>query len=456
MSDKVTRRSVLAGGSAALGAGLAWHRRVAGEEVGRDTRATSAPKLGANDTFRVGLIGCGARGPYLGYVFHDQPQVEVAAVCDVHRGRAEEAGKLIERLGGRPTICHDYRRILDEQRLDAVVIATNIHWHALPAVQACAAGKDIYLEKPVAFCVSEGQAIIRAALHHKRIIQMGTQQHSWDHYREAVEIIRSGQLGEISHVQVWDARNMFPGLGSPPDSEPPPELDWDFWLGPAPQRPYNVNRYEHHDWFFDYSGGWQLAWGVHHLDIVHWAMGVKAPTSVEGVGGVLGLADDNREWPDTFQGTCEYPPGPVARKGFLLTYTCHTGCGPLIEAHPHGKAFYGTDGILVLSRNGFDVYPQTRDGKLTIPERKVPKGRSEHETVIDHVLGFVECCRTRRKPEADIVTGHLASNPGHLMNIAWRLGRRVRWDAGNERMIDDREANAMLSREYRPPWVLPA
>lgn len=445
--EALTRRLFL-NRSLQLTAGAAW--------IGTGAaRAQSKPSGSPNATIRVGLIGCGSRGPYLGYVFQSQPNVQVTAVCDVYEKHVNHAAELVSRIGAKPKIYVDYRRLLAEAQVDAVVIATNVHWHVIPAIEACAAGKDVYLEKPVGATVEEGQAAIAAAKRYNRIVQMGMQQQSWPHYLEAIEIIRSGKLGEISEVHVWDVRNM--PLGAPPDGDPPPGLDWDFWLGPAPKVAYNPNRQLQHDWFFDYSGGWQLVWGAHHMGIVHQAMGVGAPVAASGFGGKYAFAKDNREWPDTFDGACEYPSGPVARQGFLLRYVCRTGCGLPIHGRYNGKAFHGTEGVLVLNRQGYAIYPEKDnwDGEPKL-ERVVPSERRENDIVFAHVASFLEAVRNRSRPVIDVQAGHLASNPGHLMNIAWRLGRRVQWDGQRERIKDDDQANRLLSRRYRSPWVLPA
>lgn len=444
MSKRVSRRTFL-GTAAKVSLGL----------TAANVRAV-ATRPGPNESLRVGLIGCGSRGPYLGYVAQLVPGVKLAAVCDVHAGRMGKAVQQAEGVSGeKPRTYGDYRKLLEDQSIDAVMVATSIHWHALPAIDACAAGMDVYLEKPVSTSIGEGRAVIEAARRHGRIVQMGTQQHSWEHYTQAVEIIRSGALGSVSSVRVWDVWNQYPGLGAPPDGPPPAELDWEFYLGPSPKVPYNPNRYQHHDWFFGSGGGWTLAWGVHHYDIVHWAMGVKAPATATGAGGKFAFPGDNREWPDTFEGTCAYPPGPVAKNGFLLTYTCRTGCDERIMGSHHGKAFFGTDGTLVLDRHGFRVLAQIHEDKKATTEHEVTSATSEHDVVRKHVASFFECVRSRRQPEADIEVGHLASNPGHLMNIAWRVGRTIRWDAQTERVIDDAQANALVAKQYRPPWALP-
>lgn len=421
--------------------------------------ARAAPQRGANDAISVGLIGCGSRGPYLSYVFQLMPNVRLVAACDVHEQRLAAAVKQAEGVSGeKPRAYRDYRQLLADKDIDAVIVATNEHWHVLPAVHACAAGKDVYLEKPVGTSILEGRAAVNAATRYNRIVQMGTQQHSWEHYARAVEIIQSGRLGRISQVEVWDVDNVSPGYGAPADEPSPAELDWDFWLGPAAKVPYNRNRYEHAYWFFDYGGAWQVAWGAHHYDIVHWAMQVKAPTQASGTGGRFAFSHDtdNREWPDTFDGSCVYPASPSAPDGFLLTYTCRHGCGRPNLGRTHGKAFYGTDAVLVIDRRGYEIYAETHGGTKRTSEEKLTSTKKEHEVVQDHVRGFIECLRSRRKPAVDIEVGHLAANPGHLMNIAWRVGRTIRWDAAAEQIENDREAAGMLGRTYRAPWELPA
>lgn len=443
MITRITRRRLLRSGTAmALGTGLINRRTHA------QTTNTAAP---AGDTVSVGIIGCGNRGKYLTYICQIVPGVRVAAICDVHR---ERLGTVHQQLGGQGEMHHEYRRILDDKSIDAVVIATNTHWHALIAAQACEAGKDVYLEKPVATSIAEGQAVIKAARRHNRIVQMGTQQHDWEHYREAAEIIRSGRLGSISHVHVWDVENASPGFGAPPDGPAPPDLDWERWIGPSPLVPYNPNRYAFAEWFFDYDGGWQVAWGAHHFDIVHLAMGVTGPVTAAGTGGRFAF-QDNRQWPDTFNGACEYPPGPVAKNGFLAAYTMRHGSGRLIEGRSHGKAFHGTEGTLILDRSGYEIRSEAFKGKKAMPEETTATYSREHQVVQNHMKAFLECVRTRRTPSADIATGHRATNPGHLMNISWRVGRRVRWDADSERIIDDAEATQWMSKAYRAPWALP-
>ena len=431
MSIKPTRREFLGTGAAAASA--VW----AG---GRPYAAGAEASPGPGETVNVGLIGCGGQGRYDMSLFMSVPGVRIVAVCDVHETRVQEARK---QAGGEKVLtCRDHRKLLQSKDVHAVIVATTGHWHVLPTIDACRAGKDVYVEKPLGTSIGEGRAAVEAARKHDRIVQIGTQQHSWEHYARAAELIGKGRLGEITEVKVWDMDYHYPGFGNPPDSEPPKELDWDSWLGPSPKVPYNTNRYLHHYWFFDYGGGWQLDWAVHHYDVVHWAMGVTEPIAATALGGKYGFKDDNTQWPDTFSAILEYGPGPVAKKGFLLQYT-YRGCCRR-EQRSHGKIFFGSEASMILDRGGFTITPEQGKGK---PESFVAGPPKHHEV-------FIDCVRAHKKPPADVECGHHASNPGHLMNIAWRVGRRIRWDGQKEQVLDDPEANALVTKKYREPWKL--
>jgi predicted dehydrogenase len=412
--------------------------------------AESRAEAGPNETINLGLIGCGGEGRSV-LVAHQQcPGARVVAVCDVHETRMNMAGDL---AGGSKILRYrDYRALLENQDIDAVIVATNDHWHVLATVNACQAGKDVYVEKPLGTSIGEGRAAVRAARKYRRIVQIGTQQHCWPHYVQAARIVQSGRLGEISEVKVWDYDYLYPGFGLPPDSDPPRELDWDMWLGPSPKVPYNPNRYDHHYWWFDYGGGWVLDWGVHHYDIVHWFMGVSAPVSATAMGGDLCFEPTNTEWPDTMSGICQYEAGPVAQKGFLLQYTFRGGCRR--EQRSHGKCFFGTEASLLIDRSGFTLTPE--QDKVGEPQtvRNVYTDNVHLESLRAHAQIFLDCMRSRETPPADVEVGHLASNPGHLMNIAWKVGRKVSWDAKQERVIGDEQADALVTKPYRSPWKL--
>ena len=319
-------------------------------------RASSAAS--ANEKIRLGLIGAGSRGNQLLDSFLNEPDVEIIAVADVDDHHAGETAERIKKAkGNAPDTARDYRAMLDRKDLDGVIIATPDHWHALPAIHAVLAGKDVYVEKPVAHNVAEGQAMIKAARKTNKIMAVGTQQRSSSHFQKAVEIVRSGKLGKIFWVQTWNFENISPvGMGRYPDSEAPSHVDYDRWLGPAPQRAFNPNRFHLlFRWYFDYAGGMMSDWGVHLNDIVLWALDAKGPKSVYTTGGIF-TTDDDRDTPDTMQVVYEFP-------GCTLTYSMRKGNGLKFNGHDYGILFCGTDGSLLLDRGGFEVIPD----KVVLP-----------------------------------------------------------------------------------------
>jgi predicted dehydrogenase len=436
MSSKPTRREFL--GTTAAAAAASW----AG---GKLYAAGASARLGPSETVNFALIGCGGQGRSDMRNLMKVPGTRVVAVCDLNETRLAQARK---EAGGEEILTyHDYRKLLENKDIHAVVVATNGHWHVLPTIHACQAGKDVYVEKPLGTSIGEGRAAVEAARKYDRIVQIGTQQASWEHYIKGAEVVRSGRLGRISEVKVWDMDYQYPGFGAPPDGDPPKELDWEFWLGPSPKKPYNPNRYINHYWWFDYAGGWQLDWAVHHYQIVNWYLGVTEPISAVGVGGKLCFEKCNTEWPDTFSGICEYGPGPVADKGFLLQYTYRGGCRR--EQRSHAKIFFGTDASMIVDRSGYTITPEAKGKKGEKIDEETFRGAGDK-----HHAVFIDNVRNHKKPFADVDAGHHASNPGHLMNIAWRVGRKIHWDGAKEQVLDDPQANALVTKQYRSPWKL--
>jgi predicted dehydrogenase len=288
------------------------------EFLGAAGLAAAQHVIGANDRVTVGLIGCGGRGRYVAGLMREGPGVDFAATADVYLPNAERAK---EWAGTAARSYQDFRRLLEQKDIDAVLVATPDHWHAAIAVLACQAGKDVYVEKPLAHNVREGRAIVNAARRYNRIVQAGTQHRSSPHFREVQEIVQSGALGKVNWVRVWNYANLFPqGIGREPDSEPPAGLDWDFYLGPAPLVPYNRKRFTYR-WFWDYSGGYITDFGTHRLDTVQQVMGVSAPQTIAASGGRFSLQDAG-EIPDVLQVTYEYP-------GFVLSYeSCWAAAPP--------------------------------------------------------------------------------------------------------------------------------
>ncbi len=435
MDSNPTRREFLGATAATTSAGWA---------VGKLYAAGSSARPGPNETVNLALIGCGPRGGQLVDRFKPLRGARFVAVCDVEESRLIRAQR---HAGGNSiAVYRDFRELLENKDIDAVIIASTDNWHCFHTIYACAAGKDVYVEKPLGNSIAEGRAAVEAAEKHDRVVQFGAQQRSWEHYRRAVDIIQSGRLGEISEVKVWDYFNVYPGYGSPRDCDPPDGLDWDAWLGPAPKVPYNPNRHRNWRWFFDYGGAWQVRWTVHHYDIVNWAMGVRWPISAVGMGANMCFEPTNTQWPDTFSGICQYGPGPVAKRGFLLQVSVRNGCRR--DQRSHCKIFCGTDASMILDRSGYTITPEPRGRKKGVEEESFRTSDENHAEV------FLTNVRNHTKPFADVEQGHFATNPGHLMNISWRVGRRIRWDGENERVIDDPEADAMVTREVRAPWSM--
>lgn len=432
--------------------------------------ALPAHMIGANNRINVGWIGCGGRGRYDAGLLRQIPEVEVVAVCDVYQPHARRAGALI---GSRCQPYGDFRKVLDRKDVDAVLIATPDHWHAAIAVLACQAGKDVYVEKPLAHTIDEGLKIVKAARRYNRIVQLGTQHRSAPHIREAARIVQRGDIGHVHFVRVWNYINMSPdGVGKAADSAPPPGLNWDFYLGPAPSVPFNKNRFlVSYRWFWDYAGGMTTDYGTHRFDSVHEIMRESSPRNVSAAGGRYVLRDGG-DTPDTLQITYEYPE-------FVLSYEASMvnghGCGGRTpgmkyyltrgrDDRPHGMAFYGTKGTFYADRVGFEVYPEPK-GEFGPGAVHTVKGDSEgfrcerqqaqgEDATGLHIRNFIDCVRSRRKPVADVEIGHRSTIVPHLGNIALRTGHKIRWNADTETISDDPQASALLSCKARKPWDL--
>ncbi len=436
LSEQIERRDFLKG-SAAAAVGLA---------------LAPARALGANDRIVAGFIGTGRQGQGNLRSFLKQPNAEVGAVCDVYDPNLEKAAAI---AGERAVKLKDFRRVLDRKEIDVVVVSTPDHWHAYQTVAACQAGKDVYVEKPISVTIEEGRKMVEAGRRYERVIQVGTQQRSGVHFQHVVANVRGGRMGKISFVRTWNYGNSSPyGIGNPPDGEPPESLDWDLWLGPAPRVPFNPNRFgvfedqwSHFRWFWDYAGGMITDWGVHLIDIVHWAMDVEAPQAISASGGKFFL-QDNRETPDTLLVTYEYP-------GFVCTYENRELNGSPLSGKGYGIQFHGTEGSLFVDRNGYEIVPEKRGrGPLAVDRMEPAAEQSSNNSAVDHWANFLESVRSRTRPICDIETGHRSTSACLLGNIAYRRRRRIEWDARAERITNSPEARRYLSREYRRPWKL--
>jgi predicted dehydrogenase len=412
--------------------------------AGAGTALSASRILGANGRINVGLIGCGDRASALWREFLKQPDVQPVAVCDVYEPYLSRAATA---AGGQVKTFEDFRRLLELKEVDAVIVGTPDHWHALPTVRACEAGKDVYCEKPLSLTVYEGRKMVEAARKHKRVVQTGSQQRSGEHYQQAVKLIQEGGLGAVHKISAGYTRNAMPGfkpeevLG--PSKEIPKGLNWDMWLGPAPYVPYDPFRCHYHfRWFWDYSGGQMTNWGAHNLDIARWALGATGPTAVSAFGGRYAIKDGG-ETPDVQEVLYNFPNAVVSWSGREVN-----------RLRDEYLVFHGTKGSLSIMRNGYQILPETWRKKETpeVPPQNV-KAVSNDATA-RHIRNFLECVKSRQRPIADVEEGHLTATMCHLGNIATRLGRSLQWDAAKEQFIGDKQANGMLVRTYRKPWVL--
>jgi len=408
--------------------------------------------LGANERVGIGLIGAGGMGQADLRDFLRTEQVDCVAIADPYQPHLDEAATM---TFGKAKTYKDFRRVLEHKDIDAVIVATPDHWHAIPMIAACEAGKDVYQEKPLSHTLFEGRKMVEAAKTHNRVVQVGTQQRSGEHFQKAVELVRSGKLGKVTLAETWMYGNQYPeGIGNPPDSDPPPWFDWDWWLGPAPKRPYNLNRGIYNfRWFWDYSGGILTDWGTHLMDVVHWAMEVDAPRTIMATGGKYVL-NDNRETPDTLEVMYQYPASAVSGKEFVARFSNRVANGHGPDGHSYGIQFYGTDGTLFIDRGGYTMWPEASHlGPERFNSESVISsgGSAQH---YPHVLNFLDCLKSRQKPNSDVETMHRSTSAGLLGAIAYKLGRKLTWDAEQEQFPGDAEANKLLTKEYRKPWVV--
>ena len=402
---------------------------------------------GANDRITGAFIGVGVMGSENLRVAAQQPGVEVAAVCDVFQPNLERAGALARKYGHQPKEVRDFREIIADDSIDFVCISTPDHWHPYIAVEACKAGKDVYVEKPICLSINEGRMMVAAARKYNRVVQAGTWQRSGEHFQKACDIVRGGQLGDISFCRTWIHSNEpKKGIGNPPSGSPPTDLDWEMWLGPAPERPFNPNRfgvypkkYSYFRWFWDYAGGQITDSGVHMVDILQMAYDEQMPEAVAAAGGNFWFTDD-RETPDTLQVTFEYP-------GFIGSWDhrCNNTAGG--DSRLMGLRFHGNRGTLYVDRRGFEVTPE--DGSDLEP-MKMKRVADPHPL---HWVNFLKCVRTREKPNSDVETCYRSSVACLLGNASYRSKLRLDWNDRTQSVAQE-EAIPYLYREYRAPWRL--
>jgi predicted dehydrogenase len=427
--------------------------------------AVSADRVyGANERVRLGFVGLGNRGDQVLSGFLEHRDCEVAAVCDLYQPYREFAAA---RIDSRPEQFSDYRKMLDRKDLDAIVIATPDHWHALQMIHACQAGKDVYVEKPASVFVNEGRAMVKAARENKRIVQVGIQRMSSDICHEAATLVRDGTIGKVTVVRCFHVQNEWPkGIGNPPDEEPPQDFDWDSWTGPARKRKYNKNRtFYRFRWFYDFSGGQLTNFGVHYLAQIHRSLGVDAPLAVMAMGGKFANYD-NREVPDTMEVVWHYP-GDT-----LVTFSQFNATGASPTGRPCEIEFRGTKGTMYFSTSGYEIVPEAitpnefaarspidrarergwRTGAVPEIEGRKVDGSTRDS---DHSRTFLDSVKSRQAPPCDIEYGHRCTSAALIANIAHRTRSFLEWDAKTEKFTNNESANKWLRSDYRKPYELP-
>ena len=409
-----------------------------------------ARAAGANERVRTAIIGLGSQGSILMNAFNDVDNVDLAYVCDPDETRLAAAHS---KADNRPQAVTDLRRILDDNSVDAVVIATPDHWHAPAAILACDAGKHVYVEKPCSHNLRESRLLVDAARRNKRVVQHGTNMRTTSLIAGAVQMLREGRIGDVLMAKAWNVQRR-PSIGHGQAKPVPKGVDYNMWVGPAEMIPFQENRFHYHwRWWHNFGTGDVGNDGAHEIDYARWGLGVEGlPSKVMGLGGKY-YHDDDQQFPDTAMCLFEYPGnGDVGQRRQLVfemrlwdttyPYNCDSGA-----------EFYGTHGRLMVSKRGKVEVIDEGNRRDTNPAPKEPP----QLTAPNHYLDFIDAIKTGRRPSADIEIGHASVAPIHLGNIAVRLGRSLEFDPQTERVVGDAEANELLGRRYRADghWATP-
>lgn len=429
--DNVNRRSFLkASSSIALGLSALNHRALAG--------------VGPNDTIRVGCIGLGGMGTGRLKQFIRESDCQVVAVCDVDSQHLNQAVSAVEEATNRkPDAYKDFRELLDRNDIDAVTVTTPDHWHALPFVYACETGKDVFVEKPFAHSLYEGQKMVEAAEHYKRVSQMGNHIHAGENYRQVVQVVRSGILGEITRVQIWQSA----GLGTlekTPDCSPPDHLDYEFWLGPAPKRPYNPNRcHFNFRYFWDYAGGAFTDFWCHITDVPYWALELKRPRKISAVGSRRLVTNDMADTPNTMELIYDYD-------GVPLVYSLSpNGIPGFMHMGGLGCMIQGTKGTVVTNYDRHEVY---------LDNKKVDNYDLGSTPALasspGHIRQFLDSVKTRVQPDCNHIYANNLAMGMHMGVIAYRTGEELVWNDNKQRFDGNSKANRLMKFRYRRPWKI--
>lgn len=407
------------------------------------TYAVSVPaaaKAAPSERVRVAVMGVRGRGRSLAAGFAGLPEAEVVALCDVDESVFAEPAREVESAQGKaPRLEKDFRRLLDDDGIDAMIVATPDHWHAPATVMACRAGKHVYVEKPACHTLWEGRQMVRAARKHARVVQVGTQSRSAPHYQDVVRQLREGRIGKVLQAKAWNSQRR-PDLPGSSDAPVPAGVDYDLWVGPSPMRPFNADRFHYSwHWQWDFGTGDMGNDGVHDIDIARWGLGVGLPTTVS----CTALRAANRNWqtPDTVFASFTFPDTDAT-----LVFEQRDWSPYVQEGFENGVAFYGTEGYILVGRRGWRL---VMAGNKEVPTEPVSFSDQPH------FVDFLTAIRDGHTTNADIEEGHRSAALVHLANISHKVGRSLRFDPSNERIEGDDEAQGLTRREYREPFGLP-
>ena len=424
----------------------------------------NAYAAGADKKYRVALIGTGWYGKCDLFRLIQISPVEVVSLCDVDSKMLADAAEMTATRQAnkkKPRTYGDYRELLKEKDVDIVMVETPDHWHALPMIAACEMGADVWVQKPISVDIAEGQAMLAAARKHKRVVQVNTQRRSTHHLIDAKnKVIGEGKLGKIGLIEIYCYYHMR-AKDNPPDTDPPANLDYEMWTGPAPMRPYNKLVHPR-SWraFMEYGNGIVGDMCIHMLDTVRWLLDLGWPTAVSSCGGILVDKKSKANITDTQTATFDFPEFPI-----VWTHRTY-GAAPDPQ-YPWGLTIYGEKGTLRASVNSFDFEPVGggrkihQDVKMELdeyPEDKTEKDLEKHvaPAIREHLKNFLSCIESRDKPVADIEQGYISTTSCILANLSMKLGRSLKWDANAQKIAGDNEANELLARPYRGPWKHPA
>jgi len=407
--------------------------------------------VGANDRVVVGVIGCNGQGFEDLKSFLKQPNVVCAAMCDVDQNVLNKRAAEVEKLTGKkPVLYADFRKLLEQKDIDAVIVGTPDHWHCIPMIYAMEAGKDVYCEKPVGYTIEECNLMVKATKRYNKVVQVGQWQRSDPHWLDAVNYLHAGNIGRIRSVRAWSYVGWKKSIPVVADTATPTGIDYDMWLGSRPSRPFNKNRFHgSFRWYWDYAGGVMDDWGVHLLDYALFGMNKYVPKSISSTGGKYAFPSDAMETPDTMMAMYDFGDFSILWDHTIGIY------GVQFQRRGHGVAFIGEYGTLIVDRNGWEVMGETKSTSVKQGFVSVPIQPGGKKGLDLHVANFIDCMKSHNKPNCDIETAAHIARFSHMGNIAYRLGRKLNWDGEKQEFINDPEANAMTKATYRAPWSLP-